>query len=610
MLLPCCLILLSFLLCGVCGAQWPEHLRTGRLMNMSVDYGTHTPERLDALVRMRGRFVLGGAAWVAGWSVPGDGALSAYHERGLKVIAYTAPHTIYGDDYFEKSGPYETVPRARDWLAVGVDGNPLRPWGTKEQRYLACINNPGWQAHCRDVILRLIQIGASGVFWDDAFPFGCYCTYCRNAFHKWLASRYTAAEIAQMGVTEDKLPPPPAVRMFDMHACKTLLDREWATFAEASLERFIGQLKETARALDPDFIFSANTSQPGVVSCMDLSEAVMDVWVYEEGPHSLAPQHNNALRYLQGFARAKRKPVEMIACGDGWGQEKATPVQYACSIAEGVACGGEFVLHMGHAGKDDEMWRVNPENERVITRYRAFFDAHEPLLENLRPAARVAIFDSAKSARFDTEYSRSLYHLADNLNWLGIPYTVISADATADLVSEFDAVLVNSAPVLSDAEVTALQKYRDAGGKLVVIKDAGSYTDRWEPRRYPPLGEPTFAEMPDAEELRAALWPVSDRGPRLRVPADAHVQLHAWEKTDEQGRVLVMHVLNYTVTADGEELTPVEGLRLELPTDAKITSLMWETPEGEVRHLVLRQADGVIMADLPRLAIYALITGR
>lgn len=591
-------------------ADWPDFLTTGRLLNIGLNYSSLAPERLDAFAAMGCRMMLGGASWVPGWGAPSEGCLQPYLERGWRAIAYTTPHTIYGDGFFEGHDPAEAGPRDRDWLAVGPDGQPLRPWGTEGQRYLACVNNPGWRAYCRNIMERFVRIQASGVFWDDAFAFGCVCRHCQAAFRRYLAERYSPQELAAMGVTETELPPPPARSFPDLRDCKTALDREWGTFAQWSLENFMAEMKAHARTLDPEFIFSVNSSQPGVTSCMLLSQNVMDLWVYEEGPRSLAPGHNNALRYWQGFARAARKPVEMIGGGEGWGQEGATPTQYAASIAEAVACGGEFLLHLGHAGQDDEVWRTNPENARTIARYRRFFNDRQDLLVGLRPAARVAIFDSNKSAWFYGDYFPWLAHLAGNLSWSGIPYTVINAEATPELAHEFGVLILNWARVLSDREIAILRQFQEHGGKLIVIHDAGGYDERWQPRVGAPLGEPTFPEMPSAEELAAVLSPHANLAPRLSIPGGARVQLQPWEKTDATGRVLVLHVLNYTTDTSGQGITPVEGIRLRLPPGVDPTRMVWETPQGEVQNLTGRSVEGGTVVDLPTLEVYGLVTVR
>ncbi len=585
-------------------ADWPPHLRTGRLLNIGLNYSSQAPERLDAFQAMRCRLMLGGASWVAGWGAPGPTALAGYHARGLQALAYCTPHTIYGDNYFDRPE------RSPEWLAVGADGRPLRPWGTKNQRYAACVNQPGWREHQRAVIKRLVEIKAAGVFWDDAFPFGCHCPVCRKAFRKFLAERHTPAQIKALGVTAQTLPPPPAVRLLDFRDCKTPLDREWAVFAEWSLEDFMRDMKRTARALNPDFIFSVNSSQPGVTSCMLLSQAVMDLWVYEEGPHTLAPQHNNALRYLQGFARARRKPVEMIACGDGWGQEQATPQQYASSLAEGVACGGEMLVHLGHAGKDDEVWRTNPENARTIAAYRKFFDDRQPLLVGLKPAARIALFDSNKSAQFDRKYFLRLRALAEQLNYLGVPYTVLNAETSANLVEHFDVVIASWTQVLSDAELQSLLDFVRAGKLLLAVGLVGTVNERWEPRTHLPE-DIKVAEKLSFMQLAAAAALAAANGPELRAPGDARVQLHAWEKVEPDGRVLVLHLMNYTLDAAKQAVAPVQGLALILPNKPhKVHGARWETPEGAAQDLAIQTVGPRISLQLPELGTYALVTVR
>ena len=84
-------------------------------------------------------------------------------------------------------------------LALNAAGDPLRPWGTGEQqRYAACINNPGWRTYSHNAIRLLIQAGVAGIFYDDAFPLACDCPRCQAGFRKYLASRYTPAELTAL----------------------------------------------------------------------------------------------------------------------------------------------------------------------------------------------------------------------------------------------------------------------------------------------------------------------------------------------------------------------------------------------------------------------------
>lgn len=592
---------------------WPDWLRTGRLQYMGLNYSNQAPERLQAFVDMGCRLMLGGVTSVAGWGTPGgDEAMAGYRQFGLAAIAYSTPHTIYGDNYFQGHDSWEQTPRSRDWLAVDRAGNPLRPWGTDgqyPQRYLACVNQPGWRAHNREALARLITTGVVGVFWDDAFPFACQCQVCQQHFREWLSKRYDTAELQAMGVTPDELPAPPFLQVQDLRDCRCQVDREWALFCEASLEQFLSELRDYARALRPGFIFSVNSSQPGVTACMLLSQNVMDQWVFEEGPHSLAPQSNNSLRYLQGFARARTKPVQMLPGGDGWGNEKATPVQYAASLAEGVACGGEMMVHLGHAGQENEAWRLNPANAETIARYRRFFAAHEELLTGLRPAARVAIFDSNASAFHNREYYPCLRALVGHFRYAGIPYTVINAEASPDLVRQFDVVVTCYAQVLSDAQVQALQAYRGAGGRLICVGEAGSLDEYWRPRKTVPLPAdvPSWTEK---ELFRRLLTTGGLEGVRLEAPAGSAVMAHPWEKSDAMGPVLVVHLVNYTLTADEADVEPVSDLKLVLPRGMVPRSVLWETPEGQRAELPVVRHGGRRAVEVPTLGVYGMLTIR
>lgn len=594
----------SMLIGGLTG---PVPWETGEFIVPGINYSELTPERVAAFRTMGLEISIGGATGVAGWGTHTEG-VGALQALGLKVIGYSTPSTLYGDSIFD------ALPESRGWLAVKPDGTPYVRDYEGAKRYQCCHNQPGWREYQRGVLRAFIEAGVIGVFWDDAFPANCYCRLCREGFREFLAAHH-----------EDPAEPPVmASRMLDYRDVQNHLQLRWVQFQQEAVVDFILDLKEYARRLAPDFLVAMNTSQPGVTQCLDLSARTVDLFLYEEGPHTMAPGGQNTLRNLMAFARCRRKPSAMLLGRDDWGQTGATPLEYRASIAESVASGAVFVLHCGHAGQNDETFRTHPQNAEVIGRYNRFLRSHSEYVTGYRPAARVALFDSAVSARWDPQYYWKVKDVWRQLQFSGIPLAVVSSEDSLEHLGDFDVVIVPHAAVMGPGEAEALENFARQG-KLIVLGMPGIKDEEGrelgESRLAAVLGFSSsnppprqdrenliyFRSLEEPPALQEALERLIQPGDlRLRPPPGGCVYANAWR----HGRRTVVHLVNYAYVPDPMSPLPAEGCRITLaqrggwPQRARLLS-----PDHEPRDLAVEEtSDGqLVEIAIPAFEVWEMV---
>ncbi len=587
------------------GATIPSAVpwETGRPVVLGINYSALTPERSQAFGATRLQVSIGGASFVAGWGVSTAG-IQPLRDLGLDVYAYMSPSCLYGDAVFEQ------VPQARSWLAVKRSGEPYVRDYRGAKRYSCCLNNESWRAKQRESLLELIQAGCGGVFWDDAFPVNCYCATCEAAFRQFL--RKLREKPAN--------PPPMDTPMLDYRDVHSRLELRWVQFQQATVVDFIEDMTRAGRRARRDFVTSMNTSQPGVTQCLDLSARTADLFLYEEGPHTMAPGRCNALRNLIAFARGSRKPPSMLLGRDDWGYTGATPLELQTSIAEAQATGSVLVLHLGHAGKDDEWFRVTPDTVPAVQRYEDFIFAHEDLMAGWSPGARVCFYYSPESARWRREHYSDMQVAFDRLQFAGWPLAVVSGEESLDRLKDFDVAVLVSCDVLTNPQVSALRDFTRRGGKLVVLGSLGGTDPLGQPLPDYALADVTglrkgagadqaladwgcySADMPDAAALRRALDEVlGQRGVRLEAPPEAKVLCTAWRK----GSRLAVHLVNYAHDPGTFSPLPARGCRLWIPGRVREMTLL--SPDHEPQTLEAHVAGDRSYVRLPDLGVWEIV---
>jgi len=222
----------------------PGTVRMNRLkfMNVTVDqvahHEVHSPAAADRVLnQMRCNWVHLTYDWgfppeveQEDWDSFEQGA-AAYHQAGSQVFAYIqSANCVYDGSY-----------RQKDWYALDPRGRKIT-YFTYGGRYIACMGNPDWRQHLREMVRGALERGADGIFLDNLFhgsqPYslwgawlgaaGCYCARCRDQFRedtgqsmpvglqpvtravagylRWRAEQVTSL-VAELGAYADQLRP-------------------------------------------------------------------------------------------------------------------------------------------------------------------------------------------------------------------------------------------------------------------------------------------------------------------------------------------------------------------------------------------------------------------
>lgn len=348
-------------------------------------------------------------------------AVEIYHRCGVRTFGYVqTSNYVCAGSYQEK-----------DWYAQDPQG---RPFYYYTGRYMACWLHPEWRAHLKEMVRRVVEAGADGVFFDNPWmgigplffggvwlgAAGCYCPRCSEAFR-----RATGLEIPTRidPLRED-------VQVY-LH---------WRAGVVTSTLR---ELAEYARLLNPDVLISANNfdavMRPSfLILGIDLPALaeVQDVLMIEDYglPRWEASKGllvNNALTLRVARALAKGTPVSTIPYDRGIGFDGVYPPRrFRQAIAEAAACGAISVIkgtEFVECGVFTLLTAPDyaPQRE-AIGRYHRWLEAHADLYQGWEPAAPVGLLypGDALWQHWPTLAPR-FFGAAQALTAAGIPWRVV-----------------------------------------------------------------------------------------------------------------------------------------------------------------------------------------
>jgi len=144
--------------------------------------------------------------------------LRGLRRAGVKtIIPYICNQTVAGNpdkrlgvwdvyDHWDEYANMGIGPRPKadpmEWLARESNGRPHFNYEMRHaafvpldvHRWAPCCNNPHYHEWQRVVVSQIARVGYDGVFVDNCI-LNCYCSYCQKKFRKYLAPRYTPAEL-------------------------------------------------------------------------------------------------------------------------------------------------------------------------------------------------------------------------------------------------------------------------------------------------------------------------------------------------------------------------------------------------------------------------------
>lgn len=379
------------------------------------------------------------------------------HRRGLRVILYLNTHLLDPAD----SAHHET------WAARDIEGRPRILYGTFRG---GCVHT-GWGDHLIGMAQQACHCGVDGIFSDGPLV-GCWCETCRSKFR-------------ESGGGDDLQGP------------------VYRAFMRRALVKFIQRFYQAVKAENPQAVFYQNLD---VVSRAASALVPWNDWLGTEGgflfygspARSFLWKTSRAARMLEGLAQGKPTVIFVAADHKPWSLYPHTPVETRLAVAAAAANGAHvwYGLHF-------PLSRFRGAVAAAVKDILHFLRRHEPWYTNTVSCARVALLHSALSRE---EYRRAVAEsdfysegAAPAREGLGdpaasfdgfaamlyrqqIPFDILPEEAPEKTFARYRALLVPTAPCLSDATLARLRQYVARGGNLVACLDVGFFDEHGRPR--------------------------------------------------------------------------------------------------------------------------------
>ncbi|WGF87180.1 beta-galactosidase trimerization domain-containing protein [Marinivivus vitaminiproducens] len=375
--------------------------------------------------------------------------LKAAHDEGLKLVGR-----------FDLSKAtriaYEAHP---DWFVHNREGRPIRYNGT----YQACVNGGWYQDYAHRIVREALgRYPVDGVFFN---MFGyrnsdysgnyhgiCVCRRCRE--------RFRALYGRDLPEREDFSDP---------------AYRDYLAFQQATTAELAADIYATIKDVNPAIAMTGHRHSSDLIR-MEVQRAVdrpAPEWPYQAGEQA---------RWAAAIGRGKTFSSTSTNFIDyAWRFSSETGAYHMLRFAQQLAGGASLDYYLlGTFDQDD----TKPFEH--IRRLYAWHGAHEDYYRDLRPAARIGLYESHKTAVHARatktgSVARACFKGAYRaLVESRLPFDFI-ADQHADaadfdaLLARYDVIVLPNVACLDDAEAAALDAYVAQGGVLLATGETGAY---------------------------------------------------------------------------------------------------------------------------------------
>ena len=368
--------------------------------------------------------------------------VEAAHAAGIKVIGR----------YDLSKGTRTAFDKHPDWFCRGLDGKPFEYHGT----YQACVNGGWYRAQSLEVMREtLSRYPLDGLFFN---MFGylrtdysynkydvCRCDNCHRAFKGF----------SGMDLPMSYDPSEPALS-------------DYLRFQDVTSHELRTEFRTLIKSIRPDIAISNNGKHSDffrgeVNRRLDRDKE----WIYQSGEQARTYRSmgSNRIRYSSALTHFVDFP---------WRYASESGSLQSLRLAQQLANGAD--PHYYFMGEP-----LQPDRE-PLDRVNKIFDLHtkyESRYADLESAASVALYQSAKSARFGSSQSTCAFRGAyQALMDAGIGFDVVhdSRAVDDDFVAWhqcYDLIVLPGNDCMSEKEAQALDAYVEAGGSLLVIGDVG-----------------------------------------------------------------------------------------------------------------------------------------
>jgi len=605
-----------------CISGWPWILRSPRNTYEWCTY--YREETADRLASAGVNFVVAG--WSCGFSLKADAIqhdqvtafTAACHKRNVQVGFYVSWNGLFWENMFEDE------PRSKDWIRVDHDGTPMR-YFRRPERYMGCVNHPGWWAYLKRKVGLGLKAGADAIFFDNTGT-TCYCVHCRRLFRAYAKKRFgRASEMPRMDLDAVAAGRPRGKAVdYETIAYQNILSNTAAKASRDLLARiqfdndrkcdrfremaaFIKRRKKSATMSANvheqicannylDWFSSETASMPGIEGGTLFTNIALCKVMTGTGWNRKA-----AVSLLGMKSRIQR----MRDKGTGY-ITGITPADEKLGMAEGYALGVQACSHQAR--------------EFIHAGYNRFLLDHADCFAGAVPVAATAVVFDENFARLAMETPNNI---AAQLVGAGVLFDMVPVDqVSAKRLAGYDLVVCSNLIDFPERRVPALQAFVARGGTVIVAGPFAEVDEKLLKRRRKPtrlgssgrgrviryerslardnpfaMGKPAAAiPKPVLNRIRKAV------GPGLEIRPSGRVIGHLLRKRDGKGAVL--HLLNYSVKRTGPVRVRMDASRLGFaPKRLRLIS-----PDGGGRRaLEFGSENGALSFAVPCIEVYSAV---
>lgn len=555
----------------------------------------------------------------------------ALHEAGVKfVLPYISAFTYAGHpetreglfefyDHWHEYAQFGLGPKPKSdpaqWAALKGNGafhtfGPVLapPYYTGLNRYVACVEHPGWRHWLRQVARLVAEAGYDGAFADNSSAMACYARYCQRAFGGYLSGKFRPEQLRELLGTRDAT----AIKLPTEK--KGLLWVEANRFWRQSLAQHLAAVREAGRQANPDFLLFPNCGAPTYLA--EYLVGHVDYMMFEGGR---GPQGAGCLVTPIIGDIARRKVMDNILdyryVADIPGDLRPmllklgrTPSARKLCLAEAAAFGSG-----AYNG-------VRPSTREIQRPYIEFLLKHKALYANKVSSSQVALLYFPMLGFYGAGHPRSAVNVKDRLGTLQIPFDCFS-ETGLDLapLRTYPVCIAAEMEYLSDAHLDILHSYVLGGGRLLTIGEIATHDELCQERERPEwlpeegerkLGEGAVAQrtlVPTRTEMLELLSTVGEQRLVVEEGRMGRPMLRVMAYGSDEERIV--HLLNYSCPVEAGAWRPMPErnvqLRVPLPAGKQVKAVVCLTPEGPQMALPFIMRDSACWFVVPEVRIYA-----